>query len=89
MSPPGLFDRAVRAPFLALLHIYRVVISPALGPACRFEPSCSAYAQEAIRRFGVIKGCYLALRRLLRCHPFVRGGFDPVPSALPPTRGPR
>jgi putative membrane protein insertion efficiency factor len=86
---PTLLDRVVRAPFLALLRIYRAVISPALGPACRFEPSCSVYAQEAIRRFGVVKGCYLALRRLLRCHPFVRGGFDPVPSALPRPRGPR
>ncbi len=86
---PTLLDRVVRAPFLALLRVYRVAISPALGPACRFEPSCSVYAQEAIHRFGVIKGCYLALRRLLRCHPFVRGGFDPVPSALPRPRGPR
>jgi putative membrane protein insertion efficiency factor len=87
MTTPGLLTRLARAPFLVLLRIYRLAISPALGPACRFEPSCSVYAEEAIRRFGALRGCYLAVRRLLRCHPFVRGGFDPVPAALPPSRG--
>ena len=71
-----------RAPLLGLLHFYRVAISPALGPACRYEPSCSAYAEEAVRRFGAGRGIYLALRRLLRCHPFARGGLDPVPVAV-------
>ena len=70
-----------RAPLLGLLRFYRIAISPALGPACRFEPTCSAYAEEAIRRFGACQGSYLALRRLLRCHPFARGGLDPVPVA--------
>ena len=83
MTMPGLLTRLVRAPLLLLLRLYRLAISPALGPACRFEPSCSAYAEEAIRRFGAVKGSYLAVRRLFRCHPFVRGGFDPVPAALP------
>jgi uncharacterized protein len=69
-----------KAPLLALLRAYRLVISPALAPACRFEPSCSVYAEEAIRRFGVGRGSYLALRRLLRCHPFAPGGPDPVPA---------
>jgi len=76
-----------RAPLLGLLRLYRIAISPALGPACRYEPSCSAYAEEAIRRFGAWRGSYLALRRLLRCHPFARGGMDPVPLAAGPNPG--
>lgn len=76
-----------RAPLLGLLRFYRIAISPALGPACRYEPSCSAYAEEAVRRFGAGRGTYLALRRLLRCHPFARGGLDPVPTALAATPG--
>jgi uncharacterized protein len=87
MSVARMIARVSRAPMLGLLRCYRSLISPALGPACRFEPSCSAYAEEAIRRFGVIKGCYLALRRLLRCQPFGRSGFDPVPAATPPAGG--
>jgi putative membrane protein insertion efficiency factor len=63
-----------------MLWLYRRVISPALGPACRFEPTCSVYARDAIVRFGACKGSCLALRRLLRCHPFARAGLDPVPS---------
>jgi uncharacterized protein len=81
---PSWFVRRVRAVLLALLWVYRRAISPALGPACRFEPSCSVYAHEAIVRFGACKGGYLALRRLLRCHPFARAGLDPVPSLAPP-----
>lgn len=63
------------------LRGYRVLVSPWLGPACRFEPSCSRYAEEAIRRFGPLRGSWLALRRLSRCHPFHRGGYDPVPES--------
>jgi len=76
-----------RAPLLGLLRFYRIAISPALGPACRYEPTCSAYAEEAVRRFGACRGTYLALRRLLRCHPFARGGLDPVPVAVGAARG--
>jgi len=64
---------------LAVLSGYKTIISPWLPPACRFQPTCSMYATEAIRRYGVIRGGWLAVRRLLRCHPFSRGGFDPVP----------
>jgi uncharacterized protein len=64
---------------LALIRGYQVIVSPVLGPACRFYPSCSQYARQAIYRHGVVKGSYLAMRRLLRCHPFHPGGFDPVP----------
>jgi putative membrane protein insertion efficiency factor len=61
-----------------LLRIYRVAVSPLLGPCCRFAPSCSAYAAQAIQRHGLVRGTWLALRRLLRCHPFHPGGWDPV-----------
>lgn len=63
---------------LALIACYRYWISPLLGRACRFEPSCSEYASQAIDRFGAIQGGGLALRRLLKCHPFHPGGYDPV-----------
>lgn len=62
-----------------LIRIYQRGISPLLGPSCRFYPSCSHYAIEALQRFGLIKGSYLAIRRLLKCHPFHEGGIDPVP----------
>ena len=75
--------RLTRAPLVGLLRAYRYAISPVIGPACRFEPSCSVYAEEAIRRFGALKGGYLAVRRILRCHPFARAGLDPVPAAAP------
>ncbi len=64
---------------LALLRFYRGAISPWLPPACRFEPSCSRYALEAVERHGAGRGVWLALRRLARCHPFNPGGYDPVP----------
>lgn len=62
-----------------LIGFYRRRISPLTPRHCRFEPTCSAYALEAIRRHGAAKGVVLALRRVLRCHPFTRGGLDPVP----------
>lgn len=64
---------------LLLIRGYRYTISPLLGQSCRFTPSCSAYALEAIDRFGALRGSWLALRRILRCHPFHAGGYDPVP----------
>jgi putative membrane protein insertion efficiency factor len=64
---------------LVLIEGYRVLLSPLLGGHCRFWPSCSAYAEEAIRRHGAWRGARLALARLLRCQPFHRGGIDPVP----------
>ncbi|HEX6939247.1 MAG TPA: membrane protein insertion efficiency factor YidD [Longimicrobiales bacterium] len=64
---------------LALIGGYRRWVSPMLPPACRFTPSCSAYAEEAIRRYGARRGGWLAARRLLRCHPFGGRGYDPVP----------
>lgn len=64
---------------LRLIGLYRRVVSPALSPRCRFEPSCSVYAEEAVRVHGAFRGGLLALWRLLRCQPFARGGIDPVP----------
>ncbi|HWX81663.1 MAG TPA: membrane protein insertion efficiency factor YidD [Steroidobacteraceae bacterium] len=58
---------------------YQLAISPMLGPRCRFYPSCSCYAHTAIERFGAWRGFWLGVRRLLRCHPFTDGGYDPVP----------
>src|SRR6266704_2139017 len=64
---------------LALLRGYKWALSPMLPPSCRYVPTCSEYAAEAIERHGAFKGCAMAIWRLLRCHPFVRGGYDPVP----------
>jgi len=67
---------------LGLLRFYKLAVSPLLGPACRFYPSCSDYAGEAVSRFGVARGGLLALWRLARCQPLARGGFDPVPATF-------
>lgn len=64
---------------LLLIEAYRVTMAPLIGGFCRFVPSCSLYAEEAVRRHGAFSGAWLAVRRLSRCHPFHRGGFDPVP----------
>ena len=69
----------MRAVLLLLVRAYRLVVSPALPAACRFYPSCSAYAETALRRHGAAKGAWLAARRVARCHPFHPGGIDPVP----------
>ncbi len=70
---------SARRVLVSLLHGYHRYVSPLLPPACRFVPSCSMYAAEAIETHGVLEGSWLALRRLARCHPWSRGGFDPVP----------
>jgi putative membrane protein insertion efficiency factor len=72
---PGTMARML----LAVVQVYRRFVSPALPPSCRFTPSCSAYAVEAIERHGAVRGCWLAVRRLLRCGPWHAGGHDPVP----------
>ena len=64
-----------------LLLAYKSTVSPFLPSACKYQPTCSMYAKEAVERHGVVKGLWLALKRVLRCRPFARGGFDPVPDA--------
>lgn len=76
----------MRRLILLLLRVYRMAISPLLGPRCRYYPSCSAYATTAIERFGALRGGRLAAGRVLRCHPWHPGGVDPVPDEWPATR---
>ncbi len=72
-----------RGLLLGLVRAYRCFLKPWLGNACRFEPTCSAYAMQALERHGAAAGSYLAARRLLRCHPWCAGGCDPVPAQAP------
>ena len=72
----------MRSLLIAFIKAYKIIISPLLGPRCRFYPTCSSYGLEAIQLHGAGKGTYLTLRRLLKCHPFHEGGIDPVPEKL-------
>lgn len=78
--------RFVSAVLFGLLRFYKLAISPLLGPRCRYFPTCSDYARDAIQYHGAARGSYLAVRRICRCHPFSAGGFDPVPPADDATR---
>jgi uncharacterized protein len=75
-------SRAIVWPLLLLLRFYMALLSPFFGGACKFHPSCSNYAYEAIALHGARRGVVLALKRLLRCRPFTKGGFDPVPDVI-------
>lgn len=70
-------------PLIGLVRMYQLLISPLFPPACRFAPSCSSYAIEALAQHGPLRGTWLALRRIGRCHPFHPGGYDPVPPSSP------
>jgi putative membrane protein insertion efficiency factor len=74
-----LISRFFTSLLVRLIKIYQLLLSPMLGQNCRYYPTCSHYAQESLNKHGIIKGSYLATRRLLRCHPWHDGGFDPVP----------
>ncbi|GAA0272299.1 hypothetical protein GCM10009539_69620 [Cryptosporangium japonicum] len=82
-APAGRISRLLLAVLIAPIEAYRRWISPALPPRCRFHPSCSAYALEALRTHGPVAGILLAGWRIMRCHPFHPGGYDPVPTARP------
>jgi uncharacterized protein len=77
----------VRAVLLGLIRLYQLTLSPWIGRACRYEPTCSAYAAEALTRFGVRRGVWLTVKRLGRCHPWGGSGYDPVPAAGAPPAG--
>ena len=74
-----MIKNAIKKLFLIFIKFYQVAISSYIGSHCRFMPTCSEYAYIAINRFGILKGSYLAIRRILKCHPFHKGGYDPVP----------
>jgi putative membrane protein insertion efficiency factor len=69
----------MRIMLIAIIRFYKIFISPLLGNNCRFYPSCSSYSIEALNMHGIVKGIYLSLKRILKCHPFHEGGVDPVP----------
>ena len=78
-SPTRRLTRALAWPLIMGVRGYQLFLSPFLPPSCRYTPSCSAYAIEALQRHGALRGGWLALRRIGRCHPFRPGGYDPVP----------
>ena len=86
MENPPTLQPTKRSPlgwlFVGIVRFYQYVVSPLLGPNCRYQPTCSAYALEAIERFGAMKGGWLAVRRIGRCHPFGGFGYDPVPKSV-------
>ena len=79
MSAWAAIKRVLAAPFILLIKFYQLCISPLKPPSCRFTPTCSQYALEALGKHGFFKGTYLAAWRILRCNPWNRGGYDPVP----------
>ena len=76
----NIIKNGLRNVFILLVKFYRKFISPLKQPSCIYTPTCSQYALEALERYGFFKGGYLSLKRILRCHPFSKGGFDPVPN---------
>jgi len=83
---PGLVAKTLSIPFIAIIWLYRITLSPFVGGQCKHTPTCSRYALEAYRVHGPILGSILTTRRILRCNPFAKGGYDPVPINEPPTK---
>jgi putative membrane protein insertion efficiency factor len=75
----GWINRILTMPFIWLIKLYQYGISPLIGPKCRFTPTCSHYGLEAFKKYGVIKGCILTLKRISKCHPWGGSGYDPLP----------
>ncbi len=73
------FLKILSLPFILLIKIYQRIISPLLGPKCRFTPTCSQYGVEALKKYGIFKGTWLTIKRIARCHPWGGHGYDPVP----------
>jgi putative membrane protein insertion efficiency factor len=71
-------------PFLLIINLYRYILSPLIGNQCRFYPTCSYYAEDALREYGIFRGLKLAVKRIFRCHPWHDGGYDPVPERTLP-----
>lgn len=69
----------MRRPILWILYVYKIFISPVLPPSCRFYPTCSDYARQAVEEHGGVRGSWLGVKRILKCHPYHAGGYDPVP----------
>ena len=91
---PTVLSDTARSVLLGAIRLYQLTLSPVLGPCCRYSPSCSHYGAEAVRRFGVLRGSWLAFHRVLRCNPWGGAGDDPVPQhwstpALPARLAPR
>ena len=86
MTPVGLIRRLPALALTAVIRGYQLLVSPVLGANCRFDPTCSAYAQESIKRFGAGRGTFLAVKRITRCHPWGGFGHDPVPERAPQDR---
>ncbi len=78
MQGLGKMRKVISYPFILLIRLYQVIISPLLGQRCRFYPSCSQYMIEAIEKKGLLRGMWMGLLRILKCHPFHPGGYDPV-----------
>jgi putative membrane protein insertion efficiency factor len=73
-----IWKKIIRAPFILLVRVYKYTLSPLLPNACRYTPTCSTYTEEAIRKYGVIKGIWLGMKRISRCHPWGGSGYDPL-----------
>ena len=77
-----MLNKIVTFPLMLLIHGYQLIISPMLGSNCRFMPTCSEYAMESLKAYGLIKGTFLTIKRIVKCHPFGGHGYDPIPTKM-------